>query len=120
MRPRLFFRCRSILFVIAFLQLVSSYCWAASPDQPAHKPFNEVERTRHNLGLSSGQACIFCHTTGGYNPSPPDAGAQEASVTQPLWDERSTVKSFRAASFKYPPGPSSACLACHDDALATG
>lgn len=123
MRPGLFLSCRSTLFIMAFLYLVSNVSWAASPDQPAGTIFNEVKRSKHNLGLSSDQACIFCHTTGDYNSSPltaTGAGAQTVSFNPPLWDEKTTVKSFEVAPLKNPSGPSSACLACHDDALATG
>ncbi|HXC62621.1 MAG TPA: cytochrome c3 family protein, partial [Nitrospiria bacterium] len=46
----------------------------------------------------------------------------------PLWDKKTTVKSFGLAPLtpvetpqpSYPFGPSSSCLACHDDALAAG
>jgi len=123
MRSRPLLPCRSTLLVVFFVQLLSNYGWAASPDQPTGALFDEVGRTKHNLGLSSGQACIFCHTAGDYNSSPlieTNAGAQAVSFNPPLWDEKTTVKSFEVAPLKYPSGPSSACLACHDDALATG
>jgi len=141
MGRRFFLACCSTLFVMVFFQLVSNHSRAASPDQSAGASFNEVERTKHNLGLSSDQACVFCHTTGDVYKTPQAAGAapaaQAVSFNPPLWDRKTTVKSFRFAPLSpappdllripetrpqssYPFGPSSACLTCHDDALAAG
>jgi predicted CXXCH cytochrome family protein len=104
--------------LIVLLQLASGPSWAAPPDKPAG--FRAVEQSKHNLGLSSDQACIICHTNDDDAAISPDAGTQEASPNPPLWNEKSTVKSYELAPLKHSFGPSAACLACHDDALADG
>ena len=118
MRPG--FSMTIVLWVI-LLQFIHGQGWAADPQAGG---FRAVEHTKHNLGLSSDQSCIFCHTTNGYKTDQTTTAGPEAVEPAPsgppLWDEKSTVKSYELAPLKYPFGPSAACLACHDDALASG
>jgi len=122
---------RSALFLMLLWPLVSQEGWGVPTDQPVGAVFSSVNRTSHNLGFSSDKACIFCHMTGeAYNSSQAsDAAAapKVVSFSPPLWDKKTPIQSFQLIPLSpverpdasQPFGPSSACLACHDGALAT-
>jgi predicted CXXCH cytochrome family protein len=125
--------CRSTFFTMVLLQLICNPGWAAAVDPPVvNAAFGMVDHTRHNLGLSSDNACIFCHTAGEiYNSSQASAAApapRAVSFNPPLWDQKTAIQSFQLIPLSplekpessHPFGPSSACLTCHDGALAAG
>jgi len=124
--------CRSALFLMVLLQLISQDGWGAPSNQPVSAVFSSVNHTSHNLGFSNDEACIFCHMAGEvYKPSQAsDAAAapRTVSFSPPLWDKKTSIQTFQLIPLSpvetpessHPFGPSSACLACHDGALAAG
>jgi predicted CXXCH cytochrome family protein len=125
--------------------LVSGSLWAASPfDEVAQTPHNLLP-SRSALGFKN--ICLSCHTDGEVmkeqdtnTPSEKSPASNEAqteipgpgdsspsSISEPLWSPSSKARAFSLVSSLWsleksanqkPFGSSSACLSCHDGALA--
>ncbi len=99
----------------------------------AATPFDGVVATPHHLALAPEEVCLVCHTGGPNTTANATAGAaagkaqlQPAPAGRPAWVQQAGATPFTleaqpvlGAELDYhPSGPSTACLACHDGALA--
>lgn len=85
----------------------------------AATPFDGVVTTPHHLAFSPAESCLLCHTDG---PGLPTSGEPD----RPQWAQKSRIMPFTLDTQPmldvepdyHPFGPSTACLSCHDGALA--
>ena len=76
----------------------------------------QIAGTKHDLSVSNGQVCVYCHTP--HNAS--------TTVAAPLWNRQSSAATYTMYSSATidmtiagtPQGVSLACLSCHDGTLA--
>lgn len=125
--------------------LLGSFCWAASPFDEVVRTTHNLLPFRDMTGFKN--VCLSCHTDGRVfkeqedhpgsevlTPRPetpaeplPPAVALQKPPAGPLWSTRNNGQGFSLASSLWsmegnvsrkPFGSSSACLSCHDGALA--